>query len=110
MAPRSRKRAADREHALNEKFAREPIMKREPLRTRYDVRYWEGGQWVQPWALSDSYEEALVQVREDFPDAVIGHDGDLSDGGDRTFCWEDAAHAVGQQIDNACVVIYRRRA
>jgi hypothetical protein len=74
------------------------------------VRYWEGGRWVQPWALSDSYEDAINQVREDFPDAVIGHDNDLPGGGDMTFCWENEQDAAGDRIDDACALIYRRRA
>ena len=50
-----------------------------------------------------SYEAAQAEVRSTYPDAEIGHDGDLSErSGERTLCWaseedsddDDGARAV----------------
>jgi hypothetical protein len=38
---------------------------------------------------------------------VIGHDGDLSDGGDRTFCWPNDAAAVNDDGAKAIATIRR---
>jgi hypothetical protein len=37
----------------------------------------------------DTYEEAVTLVESHWEDAEIGHDGDITDGGDRTLCWAD---------------------
>jgi len=50
----------------------------------------------------ESEEVAREAVRTRYPEAEIGHDGDLADGGDRTLCWateedsvdDDGARAV----------------
>ena len=34
-----------------------------------------------------TYDEAVERVRQAWPEAVIGHDADLTDGGDLTMCW-----------------------
>ena len=49
-----------------------------------------------------SYDLAEACVKASYPNASIGHDGDISDGGARTLCWEseedgeddDGEHAV----------------
>ena len=51
---------------------------------------------------TETYEDAIAAIEAEWPDAEIGHDGDLTDGGDRTLCWsdevssrdDDGAHAV----------------
>jgi hypothetical protein len=51
---------------------------------------------------AESYEEAKALVRAEYPEAEIGHDGDLEGFGDRTLCWaseedstdDDGARAV----------------
>ena len=50
---------------------------------------------------------AKAFVRKTWPEAVIGHDGDLDDGGDRTFCWADDAVAVNDDGANAIASITR---
>ena len=58
----------------------------------------------------DTYEEALAEVGAETQSAtggcaVIGHDGDLTDGGDRTLCWwteQDAANDDGRKA--ACTI------
>lgn len=50
----------------------------------------------------DSHDEAVAAAEAEWPDAEIGHDGDLEDDGNRTLIWEtaddaendDGAHAV----------------
>ncbi len=54
-----------------------------------------------------SIEAAKAFIRKTWPEAVIGHDGDLSDGGDRTFCWRDDASAVNDDGANAVATITR---
>ena len=54
-----------------------------------------------------SLKAAKAFVRRTWPSAVIGHDGDLSDGGDRTFCWRDDDSAVNDDGANAVATITR---
>ena len=54
-----------------------------------------------------SIKEAKAWIRRTWPDAVIGHDGDLDDGGDRTFCWRDDDSAVNDDGANAVATITR---
>jgi hypothetical protein len=37
-----------------------------------------------------SYKAAIAAVRHKYPLAIIGHDGDLRNGGTRTLCWANA--------------------
>jgi hypothetical protein len=43
---------------------------------------------------ADSYEAAKAIVLAQYPDAEIGHDGDLEGFGDRTLCWATAEDSV----------------
>ena len=54
-----------------------------------------------------SMRDAKAFIRKTWPSAVIGHDNDLSDGGDRTFCWPDDAAAVNDDGANAIATITR---
>ena len=54
-----------------------------------------------------SMKDAKAFIRKEWPEAVIGHDGDLDDGGDRTFCWADDASAVNDDGGNAVASIIR---
>lgn len=66
----------------------------------YRVRWGNGA----PTKMADSYEEAQAIVRAEYPNAEIGHDGDLEGFGDRTLFWkcaadsidDDGARAIGQ--------------
>ncbi len=55
----------------------------------------------------DTYTAAIAVVLSEYPDAVTSHDGDLSDGGDRTLCWADDAAAVNDDGANAIATITR---
>lgn len=50
----------------------------------------------------DSYDNALAAA-EEFAgvDGVVGHDGDLSDGGDKTLIWSDDESAENDPGVNA---------
>ena len=39
-------------------------------------------------ATASTWESVVRYIRDRYPDAVIGHPGDMEDGGDRTHCWE----------------------
>ena len=54
-----------------------------------------------------SLKAAKAWIRRTWPSAVIGHDGDLSDGGDRTLCWRDDDSAVNDDGANAIATITR---
>ena len=55
----------------------------------------------------DTYAAAIAVVRLEYPDAVTSHDGDLSDGGDRTLCWADADDADNDDGAKAIASITR---
>ena len=42
----------------------------------------------------DDYAAAVDAVLARYPEAEIGHDGDIPDGGDRTLCWPDEESSV----------------
>ena len=54
------------------------------------------------------YEDA-VRAAEEFagPDGIVGHDGDLSDGGDKTLIWADEESAENDPGINAIGSIRR---
>ena len=54
-----------------------------------------------------SIKAAKAFIRKAWPEAVIGHDGDLSDGGDRTLAWADGVEADSDDGENAIAVITR---
>ena len=56
----------------------------------------------------DTYEEALERVRAVYgANCEIGHDGDLTDGGDRTLVWDSAEIAEDDDGSRACAKITR---
>ena len=61
----------------------------------HEISYTNG----QPTVTTDTYDEAIEILQAEYPDLESGHDGDLSDGGDRTLAWaceEDAVNDAGQ--------------
>ena len=68
----------------------------------YEISYANGNS-----TLASTYKVAIAAIKADYPLAVIGHDGDLSDGGDRTFCWLDDADAVNDDGAKAIATIRR---
>ena len=53
----------------------------------------------------DSYDAAVGAIEAQYEDAEIGHDGDLTDGGDRTLCWADNASSINDDGANAVATI-----
>jgi hypothetical protein len=41
-----------------------------------------------------TYAAACNRIKAGWREAVIGHDGDMEDGGNRTLCWADADDAA----------------
>ena len=68
----------------------------------YAISYADGTS-----TLAISYETAVAAIKADYPAAVVGHDGDLSDGGDRTLCWADETDAANDDGANAIASIIR---
>jgi len=61
----------------------------------------------------DTYEEACERVRSVLGDECeIGHDGDVSEGGESTLCWGDAAAAAADDdgLRAACRIRVRHPA
>jgi hypothetical protein len=55
----------------------------------------------------ETYEDAVETVRTRLPAAVIGHSGDIPDGGHRTLFWaseQDAANDDGARAAGSIVV------
>lgn len=52
--------------------------------TRYEIHHSDGREAET----HDTYDEACDALRAQYPDAEIGHDGDLSEGGDQTLVLE----------------------
>lgn len=55
----------------------------------------------------ETYQEACTLVTAEYEDALIGHDGDLEGGGDRTLCWADEASSINDPGVNAVAEIRR---
>ena len=56
---------------------------------------------------ANTLKTAIAAIKADYPSAVIGHDGDLSDGGDRTLCWANETDAAKDDGGNAIASIIR---
>lgn len=56
-----------------------------------------------------TYEAAVAGVLDSYPDAEIGHDGDISDGGDLTLVWATEADSEDDDGANAIASIRRLR-
>lgn len=72
------------------------------MATTYEIQ-WTGGEREQ----HDTYEDAVAAVTARYPEAEIGHDGDLTEHGDRTLCWRDEESSMGPHgygDDGACAV------
>lgn len=54
----------------------------------------------------ESYAEACTEVRRLYPDAEIGHDGDLTELGDRTLCWANEDASIDDDGQAAICSIY----
>lgn len=56
----------------------------------YMVRFASGGMT----RYYDSYDIAVSMLQEEYPDCVIGHDGDILDGGYQTLVWENESDSI----------------
>jgi hypothetical protein len=54
-----------------------------------------------------TYEDAKFLCAESYEDAVIGHDGDLESGGDRTLVWANEEDAKDDDGSRAVASIHR---
>ncbi len=57
----------------------------------------------------ETYEAAKVGVLESYPEAEIGHDGDIDGGGNRTLCWASEDESVNDDGAKAVCSIWRDR-
>lgn len=55
----------------------------------------------------ETLEDAADILRQEYPDAEMGHDGDLGEGGDRTLVWACEADSIDD--DGAFAVASIRR-
>ena len=68
----------------------------------YEIRFANGDK---P-ALYTTYEDACEVLQELYgEDIVIGHDGDLSNGGDRTLVWENEKDSENDSGKNSIASI-----
>jgi hypothetical protein len=56
----------------------------------------------------ETYEAAIEAVRTQYPEAEIGHDGDLEGGGDRTLCWASEEDSIDDDGARAIASIRSR--
>lgn len=56
----------------------------------YTITYTDGRHDVE----CETYEMAVAAIESEWQGAEIGHDGDLSDGGERTLCWADEESSI----------------
>lgn len=68
----------------------------------FRVKYSNGAE-RGPFA---SLQRAKDNVTESYPDAEIGHDGDIADGGDRTLCWASEDDSVDDDGAKAVASIW----
>ena len=66
----------------------------------YKITYRDGRIAVWP-----EYDDAIADILHDYPDAEIGHSGDLEDGGDRTIAWETEEDSINDDGANSIASI-----
>lgn len=54
-----------------------------------------------------TYDDAIILCADRWPDLEYGHDGDLSDGGNRTLVWACKADSVDDDGGKAVASIWR---
>lgn len=57
--------------------------------------------------LCDDYQDCLEVIERSYPDYWAGHDGDLSDGGDRTLIWANEADSIDDDGQRAVASVVR---
>jgi hypothetical protein len=71
----------------------------------YYINYTDGRADVDCASVSEA-EAILIQQ---YPEMAMGHDGDLSDGGDRTLVWADDASSANDDGANAVASIHQHK-
>lgn len=56
----------------------------------YEI-HWSNGRVERGF---ETHAEACDAIEKEYPDAEIGHDGDLESGGDHTLAWATEAESV----------------
>ena len=54
-----------------------------------------------------THESACAAILAEWPEAEIGHDGDLTDSGDRTLAWASQDDAIDDDGSSAVASIHR---
>jgi hypothetical protein len=68
----------------------------------YEIQ-WSNGRRDGGYETEDAARDVVLA---DYHDAEIGHDGDLSDGGERTLCWADEEASVGDDgARSICAIV-----
>lgn len=88
----------------NEHPGRQAFVSEDVPETTYAIKHSHG----QTDTGYETYEAACAAVRRVYSDAEIGHDGDISQGGERTLCWASAEAAANDDGSRACCVIQAR--
>lgn len=68
----------------------------------YKISYTDGRE-----DSAETYDAAKAIIVGEYPDAEIGHDGDLEGFGDRTLCWASEEDSVDDDGANAVASIRR---
>ena len=55
---------------------------------------------------ASTWEGVVRWIRQRYPNAEIGHDGDMEEGGTRTLCWADADDANNYVVAKAIARIW----
>lgn len=68
---------------------------------RVTINYTDG----RPDTEHDDYDAAIEHLICEFPGCEYGHDGDLTDGGDRTLVWADEESSINDDGGKAVASI-----
>lgn len=66
---------------------------------------WNGGRKTT----HETYADARAAIEAEYPEAEIGHDGDLLSGGDRTLAWRTEEESVDDPGARAVAEIRENR-
>jgi hypothetical protein len=70
----------------------------------YEISYSDGRR-----ATTETLDGAIALLLAEYPDLEYGHDGDLSDGGDKTLAWACEQDSLGDAGQNAVASIREAR-
>jgi hypothetical protein len=61
-----------------------------------------------PMRFAETYTEAMLDCMDAYPGCMIGHPGDIEDGGERTFVWDAADLAEDDDGSKAVAMIVKK--